>query len=317
MVPSREDVEVVGFGIGAERVARPDGPTGARRLRTDGWRRRSLGGADRAAGEFEAGRAPNEYVAAHEGWGSTARFFASRLYLVDRVLGGCRPGRLLDVGCGPGVLVHRLLDDGPRGFDITACDRSAAMVDAVVRTTLPGEKVQAVVASIEDMPFADSEFDVVVALGVLEYANCRGALREVHRVLRPGGTAVVTMLNPLSPYRLAEWFLYWPVLRWVGHLERIVGVPEDRRHGARRSGVRAVPARRLARLLSQAGLVPQEVVFYDVNFLVPPFDKLARRWSRRWRRSPERTLGRGWRRWLGTGYLVVARRPVVEGDRRS
>jgi ubiquinone/menaquinone biosynthesis C-methylase UbiE len=185
------------------------------------------------------------------------------------------------------------------------------MVDAVAGRIGNAADVRLTVARVERMPFPDRSFDVALAMGVLEYTDLREALREIARVVRPEGLVVLTMLNPASPYRLVEWGVYWPARRLVGRLERLLGVPPERRHGARRSGIRAVGVARLRRMMREAGLQPQDVVAYDVTPLVPPIDKVVRRWFRRWRRHPERTVSRGARRCLGTGYLVAARRLPV------
>lgn len=248
------------------------------------------------------------YAAAHERWGPPARYFRSRLHVVDDVLRQCRGGDLLDVGCGPGMLVRHLLDSRPGDFRITACDRSPAMIAAAGQRTGQRRDLRLSVARIEDLPFPDASFDIVLATGVLEYVDVRQALDELARVTRPDGLVVLTMLNPLSPYRAFEWFAYWPALRMLGRIERLLGVRPDRRHGACRSGIRALTSQRLSRALTETRLQPADVVFYDITPLVPPLDKVVRRWTRRWRTRPETTVSRGRRRWLGTGYLVAARR---------
>jgi SAM-dependent methyltransferase len=228
---------------------------------------------------------------------------------VQEALRDRRGGDLLDVGCGPGMMVRQLLDMRPGDFRITASDLSPAMVEATRQRVGDTDDVQVRVASIEDLPFPDESYDVVLAMGVLEYVDVARALGELARVARPGGLVLVTMLNPASPYRLFEWVVYWPALRVLGRLERLVGARAGRRHGANRSGIRAVPVWRLRRRLRAAGLVPQDTVYYDVTPLVPPLDTVVRRWTtQRWRSRPERTVGRGARQRLGTAYLVAARR---------
>lgn len=246
------------------------------------------------------------YANDHTGWGPTARYHHSRRHAIDQVLGGCPGGDLLDVGCGPGMMVRHLLDTRPGEFRITACDQSPAMIDAVAARA--GSEVRLSVGDIQELPFTDRRFDVVLAMGVLEYTDATLALHEVARVTRPGGLVVVTMLNPKSPYRLFEWGIFWPARRTLGALERAVGVPPSRRHGARRTGIVALTPRRLRELLWRAGLQPEEVIAYDVTTSVPPLDRLVRRWDRSWRTHPERTIARGAKRWLGTGYLIAARR---------
>jgi ubiquinone/menaquinone biosynthesis C-methylase UbiE len=260
---------------------------------------------DIVGAQYENPAAAAGYAAAYDGWGPSARYFRSRLYVVDEALSTCPGGRLLDVGCGPGMLVRHLLDTRVGDFHIIACDRSPAMIDAAAERSTGSDDVELTVALIEDMPFPDEHFDVVVAMGVLEYTDAGDALREIARVVRPGGLVVLTMLNPLSPYRLFEWCVYWPALRLLGRIERLLG---NGRHGAPASGIRAVRSARLRRILRETGLSPEDTVHYDVTPLLPPLDRLVRRWRRGWRDHPERTVSRGALRWLGTAYLVTARR---------
>ncbi|WP_329052533.1 class I SAM-dependent methyltransferase [Amycolatopsis sp. NBC_01488] len=249
--------------------------------------------------QYADARLVADYAEAYDGRGPTARFHRSRMYAVDEVLRGSPGGALLDVGCGPGKMVRHVLESRSPDFTVTGCDRSAAMIDAARRHT--GEEASFSVGDIEEMPFADRSFDVALAMGVLEYVDVAPALCEIARVVRPGGRAIVTMLNPLSPYRLVEWGLYWPARRVLGGLEDALRFP--RRHGARRTGIEAYTPRRLRHELWRAGLQPEDTLFYDVTALVPPLDRLDRR-----HRRPETTVGRGAAGLLGTGYLIAARR---------
>jgi SAM-dependent methyltransferase len=259
---------------------------------------------DLVTAQYDDAAAVAGYVAAHEGWEATARYFHSRFHAVGQALQACSGGELLDAGCGPGMLARHLAETRPGDFRITGCDQSPAMVEAAGGVA----GVRATVARIEDLPFADGSFDVAIATGVLEYIDAAHGLRELARVVRPTGLVVVTMLNPLSVYRLFEWGVHWPALRLAGQVERLLGMPPERRHGATVSGIRAVPRGKLVRVMREVGLRPQEVSYFDLTPLVPPFDRLARRWSRSWRDDPERTVDNGPRRWMGTAYLVAARR---------
>jgi SAM-dependent methyltransferase len=100
--------------------------------------------------------------------------------------------RVLDAGCGYGRnLVHLLRE----GCEIFALDADADGVEHVrqlsasLNTGLPAENFQA--GTIERMPFADAFADVVICNSVLHFArdegHFRALLRELWRVLRPGG----------------------------------------------------------------------------------------------------------------------------------
>ncbi|MFE0102875.1 class I SAM-dependent methyltransferase [Streptomyces sp. NPDC059009] len=246
------------------------------------------------------------YAASYQGSGPAERYFSSRLHAVFELLDRCPGGDLLDVGCGPGMFVRRVLDTRPGDFRIAAVDQSPAMVAETAGRTARAE-CDVAVGEAEALPFPDASFDVVVAMGVLEYCDAPVVLRELDRVVRRDGLVLVSMLNPLSPYRLFEWGVYWPLLRLLGRVEGLLGRPPERRHGASKSGIRALPARRLRRRMREAGLCPVDVIHYDLTPSVPPIDRFVCRWTRRHER-PADTVSRGLVRWPGTAYLVAATR---------
>ena len=94
--------------------------------------------------------------------------------------------RVLDLGCGSGATVAKLR---ARGIDAIGVDYSQAMVEAGVRQYSLGDRVQQ--ADATDLPFEDNTFDVVLANGVFHHLAVQhqlaDALREVSRVLKPGG----------------------------------------------------------------------------------------------------------------------------------
>lgn len=95
--------------------------------------------------------------------------------------------RLLDVGCGTG---HQLRDLGARGFQISGVDGSEEMLK-VARRINPGVDIRA--GDVEALPYENGSFDWVLSIEVLRYLpDFRLTVREMGRVLAPGGTAVVT-----------------------------------------------------------------------------------------------------------------------------
>lgn len=123
-------------------------------------------------------------------------------------------GKILDVGCGPGAMAIPLLQ---RGRTVVAIDISARMVgDAARRARELGYEPNVAIANATSLPFADGSFAVVVTTGVLEYVqDVRGAMREIARVLRPGGVAIATMSLPRRFERFA-----------VGMYLRVSGRPD-------------------------------------------------------------------------------------------
>lgn len=88
-------------------------------------------------------------------------------------------GVALDIGCGAGRHL-RLLED----FGFTACG-----VDAALNGSL-----QVVQGDMRFLPFGDDDFDIALAYGVFYYGTHEDhvkAIKELHRVLKPGGQALV------------------------------------------------------------------------------------------------------------------------------
>ncbi|MBA2553047.1 MAG: methyltransferase domain-containing protein [Geodermatophilaceae bacterium] len=105
------------------------------------------------------------------------------------------PGEsVLDIGSGPGLLSVEMAGAvGPAGR-VTGTDISQSMLDMAARRTGPAGAAPVTFhrAGVEALPFPDAVFDAAVATQVLEYVgDVAAALREMHRVLRPGGRALV------------------------------------------------------------------------------------------------------------------------------
>jgi len=108
--------------------------------------------------------------------------------LADWVGGaGLEPKRILDVGCGTGALMRRMVERFPAA-ELTGVDVSPNMV-AQARERLPkGLNVNFVEGPAEKLPFEDGQFDLVVTTICFHHWQSRvKGIAEVRRVLAPGG----------------------------------------------------------------------------------------------------------------------------------
>ena len=110
-----------------------------------------------------------------------------------RLAGEVSGRRILDAGCGSGPLSAALRASGAV---VTGLDVSGAMID-LARQRL-GEDADLHVADLgAPLPFADAEFDDVIASLVLHYLeDWAGPLSELRRVLKPGGRLMVSVNHP-------------------------------------------------------------------------------------------------------------------------
>lgn len=98
--------------------------------------------------------------------------------------------RVLDVGCGTGVLLEAILRRFP-AVRVTGVDPSPSMLQ-FARRRLP-DHAQLLDGRAEDLPVADSQFDAVVSCSAFHYFDRPDkALEEMKRVLKPGGQLIIT-----------------------------------------------------------------------------------------------------------------------------
>ena len=114
-------------------------------------------------------------------------WYAVRREILELMLAELRlpaGARLLDIGCGTGGSAQVLARHG----EATGLDRELRSF----RLSMDRPYTHRVVSGAETLPFADASFDAVVALDVIEHLDDDlGAAREIRRILKPGGAAVI------------------------------------------------------------------------------------------------------------------------------
>lgn len=121
--------------------------------------------------------------------------------------------KILDVGCGAGLLLKEMESFGVcYGIDV-----SQKAVDFCKKRGIKNIQV----ADAARIPYPDNTFDVVVALDVIEHIeNDEEAVREVYRVLKPRGVAIIAV---------PAFMFLWGVTDVVSHHHRRYTLPELRR----------------------------------------------------------------------------------------
>jgi SAM-dependent methyltransferase len=183
-------------------------------------------------------------------------------------LAGLAPGaRVLDVPCGYGRHAVPLAREG---YQVVGLDRSASQLDEARRRRGPAPGPRLIRGDYREIPLADGAFDgAVTLLSSLGYAGedaDRRVLREIRRVLRPGGRLVIETnhrdrLPPRSPWR--EWHPLGDgaVLLTEHRVDRVAGtvelihtyMPAGGPPETRTIGWRAYSATELVRMLADAG----------------------------------------------------------------
>ena len=222
-------------------------------------------------------------------------------------------GRVLEVGCGAGLMAAEL---AKRGFDVDATDTVADMIELRRRHGVQANvsaRLRTSLSDVHALEFESETFDSVVALGVIPWLHSpQTALYELARMLKPGAHLIASANNAA---RLA--YLIDPKYNRALSPVRKAVKPLVARLGLRRVGSgapsRSHSRREVAGLLSAANLQIVE----DCTLGFGPFTLFGHGLlpTRLGRRLDHWLQARGDRglpgiRSLGARYLVLARRPA-------
>ena len=109
---------------------------------------------------------------------------------------------VLDVGCGDGQTSGKWLSEN--GMKYVGVDISANAVEEAIRSGLEAIKIK----DASDLPFPAGSFDVAVCIEVLEHLfDPQGTIKDIIRVLKPGGILVATVPNTVYWRNRADFFL--------------------------------------------------------------------------------------------------------------
>jgi ubiquinone/menaquinone biosynthesis C-methylase UbiE len=167
---------------------------------------------------------------------------------------GARDLDVLDVGCGQGIDVCEYALAGARATGIDLTPRHLELARSHLAEL--GVFADLVQGDAEQLPFSDDSFDRVCSNGVLHHTpDMPAALREIGRVLRPGGCATIIVYNRNSWHFWGYQVLERALLRGTLLRERsMTGVLYRVEHGAGRPLVRVYSTRQVRSMMKAAGL---------------------------------------------------------------
>lgn len=190
---------------------------------------------------------------------------------------------VLDVGCGQGIdlVQYALAGARPTGVDLTPRHVELAQQHTQA-LSLTATIVQ---GDAELLPFPDRSFDRVASNGVLHHTpDMPAALREVRRVLRPGGEARIVVYNRRSYHYWLSQVLWNGILNrqllQEGSMEGVMSRGVERSSIGARALVRVYSAPQLRRMMADAGFTRASTSVGGFNVEDTPLSMMLARYTR-------------------------------------
>jgi ubiquinone/menaquinone biosynthesis C-methylase UbiE len=129
-------------------------------------------------------------------------------WIFDTLLKLPENAKVLELGCGPGLLWKENIDRIPAGWNITLSDLSSGMLDAAWRNlVVAGRAFQFKEIDAQSILFEDETFDAVIANHMLYHVPDRPkAIAEIKRVLKPNGRLIATSVGENHMKEAMEWY---------------------------------------------------------------------------------------------------------------
>src|SRR5215213_5618102 len=142
---------------------------------------------------------------------STQYYRRCEMALLERSVGSLRGKRVLKLDLWNEAFNTRILDwVRSQGAEVVGLDLSRVVAFRARKNAVKNGHAPALLrADIRELPFPEGSFDVVYTMGTIEHIDeYKDALREIHRVLRPGGRAIIGVPH--------KWDLFLrPLMVWV------------------------------------------------------------------------------------------------------
>ena len=248
----------------------------------------------------------DSYVRKHS---PTALFFQQRREIVMAHLRPLKEGRILDVGCGPGIYAR---DCVRQGLDYVGLDISKGMISEARKRFGDLPRADFIAGSMQSLPFSSDSFDALLCLGALEYVSEQDqtpCLIELARLIKPGGVLIFSFLNKNSVYW--RWVdLCYPFAKFAYRNAKAL-VINSAWISLKNSALEGVPTRRFGmaqslQMLHALGFSIRAKTYFGLNIFPPPLREdfaftLA---------SPNSRLGRLLNAakfgWLAAAFVIVA-----------
>lgn len=213
-------------------------------------------------------------------------------------------GKVLDVGCGPGIMVKELVE---MGYLFWGVDASSGMIDQCQNNFGQTKDLHFSVGDATDLKFSDKFFDLVICMGVIDrIEKYELAIKEMMRVIKKDGMLIITFPNLYSPFTAWRTFVFYPIVRFLKSIYfSILKYPQP--PSPLSSFIKLHKERGAIELVERYSGKVTDVVYFNFNIFISPLDEIFLSlaiWATK--RLEQYRFGR--LRWLGSGFVLKVKK---------
>jgi ubiquinone/menaquinone biosynthesis C-methylase UbiE len=214
---------------------------------------------------------------------------------------GCR---VLDVGCGPGIMVQELFH---LGYEFWGVDASPRMIEQCHKIFGHTKGVHLSVGDTTDLKFSDGFIDLVICMGVIDrIEKYELAIKEMMRVIKKDGTLIITFPNLYSPYAAWRAFVFYPIVNFLKPIYYSI-LRRPQTPSLLSSFVKLYTGRSATELVKRYSGEVTDVVYYNFNVFLSPLDEIFPRLSM-WLTKRLEKYRSGKLRWLGSSFILKVKK---------
>ena len=212
--------------------------------------------------------------------------------------------RILDIGCGPGVMVKEFLG---LGYEFWGVDASPGMIEQCNKNFEHIKGVHFSVGDATDLKFPNGSFDLAMCMGVIDrIEKYELAIKEMMRVIKKDGVLIIVFPNLYSPFAAWRAFVFYPIINFLKYIYFAI-LKRPQPPSPLSSFVKLHSERGATGLVERYSGKVTDVVYFNFNVFLSPLDEMFPRLAT-WVAMRLERYRFGKLKWLGSGFVLKVKK---------
>lgn len=213
-------------------------------------------------------------------------------------------GKVLDVGCGSGIMVKDLVG---LGYEFWGVDVTPNMIKECKKNFKNNQSTHFSIGDATDLKFPDKSFDLVICMGVIDrIEKYKLAIKEMMRVIKKDGSLIIVFPNIYSPFAAWRAFVFYPIVDFLKTFYCYI-LRRPKTSALLAIFVKLHTERGAIGLIKKYSGKVTDIVYFNFNIVLSPFDEIFPRLTMLLTKIIENSCLKKLR-WLGSGFIIKAKK---------